>query len=221
MRLRAALFALAFFATFQVRADTFRWSFNVSCYLCGPFVNQQGMPVNTGGVPATLFIAAGGTLTTTDTPVNGALTITGITGARTANWYMGQYLLPSETDTITGLIPPDPSNPLGLTTATDNLLYPKGNPFIDHSGFAFTMNCIYCGDYGPSGIVQITGQSPGVYSELGATGVYSGPTSFTLTPAPATPEPSTFVLFGIAGFVAVLCRFTRKMCALKWGMAKA
>lgn len=147
MRLRTTFLTLAFcFATVSVRADTFDWSFTVACNLCGPFVNQQGMPVDNGGSAATLFIDAGGTLTTTDTPVNGALTITGITGMRTTNWYMGQYLYPSETDTITGLIPPDPTNPLGLTTANDNLLYPNGNPVVDSSGFAFTMNCGNCGE---------------------------------------------------------------------------
>ena len=210
MRLRATFLALAFcFMTVQVRADSFLWSFNVTCYNCGPFVNQQGMPVNDGGEAATLFIDAGGTLTTTDTPVNGALTITGITGSRTTDWYMGQYLNPPETDTITGLIPPDPSNPLGLATATDNLLYPNGNPLIDAEGFAFTLNCADCGDYGrsPSGVVQITGQGPGSYYESGFTGLRAEPNSFTLTRVAAIPEPSPLVLLGMAGFVAVLYRF--------------
>lgn len=173
--------------------------------------------MNNGGSPANLFVYAGGTLTTTDTPVNGALTITGITGTRTTNWYMGVYLHPAETDTITGLIPPDPSNPLGLTTPTDNLLYPNRNPVINGGGFAFTLNCQYCGDYGiaPAGIVQISGQGPGDYTELGSSGINVGTSLFTLTPAAATPEPAPFVFFGLAGFAAVLYRsgLRRKSCA--------
>ena len=205
MRLRSALLTLSFcFVSAQARADTFDWSFDVNCYLCGPFVNQQGVPVNNGGSPATLFVDAGGTLTTTDTPVNGALTITGITGSRTTNWYMGQYLHPPETDTITGLIPPDPSNPLQLTTPNDNLLYPNRNPLLDGGGFAFTLNCGNCGDYGFPGIVQISGQFPDSYTELGSTGLNAGTSLFTLVP---TPEPSTFFICGIAGLVAVLYRF--------------
>ncbi len=210
MRLRSAFLALAFcFVTAPVRADTFHWDFTQMCNLCGPFVNQQGMPVDTGGRPAQLFVQSGGTLTTTDTPVNGALTITGITGTRTTNWYMGNYLYPSETDSITGLIPADPTNPLVLTIAPDNLLYPNGNPVIDRSGFAFTLNCSDCGDYDGLGIVQIAGQFPDTYAELGMSGIGSGFTSFTLTPTAATPEPATFVLFGIAGFIAVFYRRRR------------
>ena len=214
MRLRAAFLALAFcFVAFPIRADTLGWSFTYTCESCGPYVNQQGMPVDTGGTQADLFVEAGGRLTTTDTPVNGALTITGITGTRTTNWYIG-YQYPAETNSITGLIPPDPTNPFGLTIAPDNLLYLHGNPIIDISGFAFTLDCSDCGDYGlqPPGIVQIAGQGPNAYSELGTTGYYSGDSSFGVGLVPATtPEPSTFVLFGMTGCATVFYRLRRAL----------
>ncbi len=161
MRLRAVFLAFAFcVGTVAVRADSFHWSFSVQCGHCGPFVNGAGMPVNFGGEAVTLFVQEGGVLTTTDVPVNGALTITGISGTRTTNWYAGYYLYPAETNSITGLIPADPTNPLGLTLPTDNLLYPNGNPLIDSHGFAFTLNCTYCGDYGPGGSFKSVGKVP-------------------------------------------------------------
>ncbi len=204
MRLRAAFLVVGFCAlSIPGYADTFDWSYSINCYLCGPFVNQQGMPVDTGGSPATLFNQAGGTMTTTNTAVNGALTITGITGTRTTNWYMGQYLHPPETDTITGLIPPDPTNPSGLTIATDNLLYPNGDPHLDYRGFAYTIACPTCAGGGIVGPIQITGQGPGSYAELGTNGLV-GQSSFTLT---AVPEPTTFAFLGIAGFALLLYRF--------------
>ena len=202
MSLRTAFIALAFcFVSAQLRANTFQWSFTDTCYACGPFVNQQGVPVNNGGVPANLFVDAGGTLTTTDTLVNGALTITGIKCARVTNCTIVGYLDPAITEPITGLIPPDPGYPLHLVTPNDNLLYPNQNSVLDSYGFAFT---VY---YGYSIADQIACPYPGSCIELGPLNLSGQNTSFTLTAAAATPEPSTFVLFGMAGFVAVLYRF--------------
>jgi hypothetical protein len=56
----------------QSRADTFDFSYSALVYLGGP----QGQ---------NLFTNASGVLTTTDTEVNGALTIIDISGSRTTN----------------------------------------------------------------------------------------------------------------------------------------
>jgi hypothetical protein len=63
-------------------------------------------------------IASAGILSTTDTLVGGAYTITGIQGTRNIS-------------DITGLLPP------GAFGANDNLLYPSG-PFVDAPGFSYT-----------------------------------------------------------------------------------
>lgn len=184
------------FLTFQARADTFTFSYSIQCGNCGPFI---------GNSPTELLTSASGVLTTTNTPVNGALTITGITGTRTSNWFGAPptYLNVPETDTITGLFPSDPSNPYQLEPFPDNLLFPNGNPVIDSTGFAYLLSCVNCQHYGD--YAQIASNGPKLYSEVGPSG-FIGVNSFTLTPVAATPEPSTFVLFGIGAFALFLCR---------------
>ena len=95
---RATVFVAAFgFLALQTRADTFDFSYSGSVY-------------NADSHGLTLYTYASGVLTTTDTEVNGALLITGITGSRTTNYYMGHILDTPESDTITGLFPPGAPN---------------------------------------------------------------------------------------------------------------
>lgn len=203
-----ALICLALLVAGCARPDSFDWSYNRTCSLCGPFVDAQGNPVNNGGTPATLFVQASGTFTTTDTPVNGALTILAVTGTRTTNWFMGTYLHPAETDTIGTLLPVDPSNPHGLVIPPDNLLYPNGPNYLDLYGVAFTMRCDFCGTYYPSGsIVQmVSGTSAASALELGTSGL-GGTGSFTLTPV---PEPATFVLLLLAAIPLAILSLQRR-----------
>ena len=202
-----ALICLTLLVASCAKPDTFDRSYNITCGLCGPFVDAQGNPVNTDGTPATLFVLASGTFTTTNVPVNGALTILAVTGTRTTNWFMGTYLHPAETDTIGTLLPIDPTNPYGLVIPPDNLLYPNGPNYLDTSGIAFTMICQGCGTYGFANIVQIASASATLVAELGFSGLQSAPASFTLTPV---PEPATFVLLLLVAIPPALVSLQRR-----------
>lgn len=167
----------------HARADTFDFSFSVICEHCGPFV---------GSVPANLTTDISGVFRTTNTEVNGALTIIGITGSRTTNWYLGNYLDPPVTSTITGLIPPDPTNPYGLVVVPDNLIYPNRNPYLDGKGFAYTLGCCNGPDVG-----QIVSDGPGNYVDLGPSSLNAANT-FTLTPVPEPTYSLAFFLIAAA-----------------------
>ena len=200
------ILCLALLVTGCIKADTFKWSYNSNCLLCGPFVDANGNPVNNGGTPATLFVLASGTFTTTNTPVNGALTILAVTGTRTTNWFMNTYLHPAETDKIGMLLPVDPTNPYNLAVPPDNLLYPNGPNFLDVNGVAFTMNCGACGTYGFANIVQLVSASVLGVSELGPTDVNGSPGYFTLT---LTPEPATLLLLLPPAILTIVVRLRR------------
>ena len=203
-----ALICLTLLVAGCAKPDTFDWSYNKFCFLCGPFVDAQGNPVNTDGTPATLFVQASGIFITTNAAANGALTILSVTGTRTTNWFMGTYLHPAETDTIGTLLPVDPTNPHGLVIPPDNLLYPNGPNYLDTSGIAFTMICQECGTYGAANIVQIASASATSVAELGPTGL-SAPGSFTLTPV---PEPATFVLLLLVAIPPIMVSLHRRRC---------
>ncbi|MDQ2840639.1 MAG: hypothetical protein M3Y72_06290 [Acidobacteriota bacterium] len=174
--------AIGFFAL-PACADTFDFSYSTTVYSAGP--NGQ-----------TLFTSASGILTTTNTEVNGAVLITGITGSRTTNFYMGQFFDPAETDQIVGLaVPQFP------VIQPDNLLYPNSSAYLDFNGFAYKLNCYYCGSY-EGGFVQAAGFG-GNYYELGPTALVGGTSTFTLTPI---PEPKPFAILAIAGLVAIVCK---------------
>ena len=182
---RATVFVAAFgFLALQTRADTFDFSYSGSVY-------------NADSHGLTLYTYASGVLTTTDTEVNGALLITGITGSRTTNYYMGHILDTPESNTITGLFPPGAPN-LNPGPPWDNLLYPNSSTLLDGQGFAYMLNCTQCGSNG-YGFVQVAGFN-GAYFELGSASLNSGDV-FTITPA---PEPKPFTTFTIVAFAAIL-----------------
>lgn len=189
--LRATFLVAVFgFFSLQVRADEFAFSYYKDVFLAGP--EKQ-----------TLFVSASGVLTTTNTEVDGALTITGITGTRTTNWFMGSYLNPPETDTITGVLPvgflPSPG--------PDNLLYPNNSSaYIDDLGFAYSLKCsAECGSLPGDDAWVVSGASPGSYTELGEFGLGGGGnrSGFTLV---AIPEPKSVALLVVAMFGVLLYR---------------
>lgn len=184
------LVAVVGFFSLQVRADEFAFTYYKDVFLAGP-------------AEQTLFVSASGVLTTTNTEISRALTITGITGTRTTNWFMGFFLSPPQTDTITALLP------VGLlpSPGTDNLLYPNSSSaYIDSQGFAYSLKCsAECGSLPGDEAWVVSGASPGSYTELGEFGLGGGGnrSGFILV---AIPEPKSVALLAVAMFGVLLYR---------------
>lgn len=181
VKLRLILFsALSFCTLFPVaaNADTFDLSF-----VFGDVNND-----------ATVTSAV---LTTTDTEVGGAYTITGITG--TYSLYLGGTLDVSRN--IAGLFVPDTSY------SADDLLYMNGGPYLDVAGLTFTLQG---GAYGGDdflGDVNIYYYNGAYYEPIEIT---TAPGTLTVTPASsAVPEPASFGFAAIAFAVFVFRRYRR------------
>ncbi len=128
-------------------------------------------------------------LTTTDTPVGGAYTITGITGSY--DFYIGGALDVSRS--IAGLFIPDTSY------SADDLLYLNGGPYLDISGLTFTLAGGKYGGDDFDGHVNIyySSENKGYYEPIEIT---SNPGTLTVSPASsAVPEPASFGLAALAG----------------------
>jgi hypothetical protein len=161
--LRSALLLLCALVPLAAHADTFDFNF-------------QRVDTNGNGTTAT------GTLTTTGTPGDGIQTITGING--TYNLFLGNSLLFSEA--ITGV--PQPDNAYGA----DDLLYLNGGPYLDDTGFTFTVNG---GGDDFAGDVNIAYFNGAYYEPIEIT---TAPGTFTVSPVSSTPEPPSLVLLGCA-----------------------
>jgi hypothetical protein len=127
---------------------------------------------------------ASGVLTTSDTPVGNAYTITGISGTRTFN---------GVTNTITGLLAPDSFG------GNDNLLRVEA-PWLTGLGVSFTLD----GDNNGRGENRVNvffDGSPFAHRHTEFNGVV-GWGSFAVTPV---PEPSTELLavIGLAALIGV------------------
>jgi hypothetical protein len=118
-------------------------------------------------------------LTTSDTLVNGAYAVTGITG--TWKFVFGST---SPTRTITGLLSSDTAYGAG------DLLYPLA-PYLDSSGITYTLAGGYSGDdfYGDVNLTYFNGG----YHEP-TEGLDAG--TLTITPATDVPEPGSLALLG-------------------------
>ena len=137
-----------------------------------------------------LYVTASGTLTTADTPTNGAYAITGITGSRSFV-FGGQ----TTTQAITGLLSPD------TAYLADNELFTQA-PYLDSSGFTYTL----AGGFGGDDFAGDVNVSYYDGSSFGGSAGYIEPIegfltgTFTLTPeAPGTavPEPASLALLGV------------------------
>jgi hypothetical protein len=126
------------------------------------------------------YVTASGVLTTSDTLINGAYAITGITGSRSFTFDgFGTTI-----QAITGLLSPD------YAYGADNLLYPSA-PYLDSSGITYTLAGGYGGD-DFSGDVNLA-YFNGAYQEP-LEGF--GGASLTVTPATNVPEPGSLALLG-------------------------
>ncbi len=160
----------------RANADTFSFSYQLG---------DQNIGVITSGI-----------LTTTDSPVNGAYTITGIMGSRTVI-FEG---VAEAAQTITRLLQPDTSY------GANDLLYIDA-PYLDDSGFTYTLQSGSRGD-DFSGDVNFA-YFNGAYQEP-IEGLAPGG-NFTLTAMSDTPEPASFGLMAGAvlaamGFYAIRLR---------------
>ena len=138
-------------------------------------------------------IFASGVLTTADTQVNGAYSITGITGSRTVTFGSSQL-----TQTITGLLYPD------TAYGAKNLLY-VDSPYLDDSGFTYTLEGGFGGD-DFQGDVNFAYFNGAYYEPIEGPGAGS----LTLTPASAVPEPTSWGLLAGGGLAILgLYRYRR------------
>jgi hypothetical protein len=126
------------------------------------------------------FVTASGVLTTSDTLINGAYAITGITGSRSVA--VDGY--GTTTQAITGLLSPD------TAYGADNLLYTSA-PYFDSSGITYTLAGGYGGD-DFSGDVNFAYFNGAYHEPLEGFGAGT----LTITPATSVPEPGSLALLG-------------------------
>lgn len=159
----------------QAKADVFDFSYTLP-----------------SGFDPLTYVTASGTLTTTDTLVHGAYTITGITGSRTlALDGVGNF-----TQKITGILNPD------TAYGADNLLYPS-SPYIDSSGFTYTLAGGIGGDDFSGDVNLEYFANSGLYSEP-LEGFEPG--KLTIQAVDSVPEPASLSLFGMALLALVAAR---------------
>jgi hypothetical protein len=118
----------------------------------------------------------------------------------------GVYLITSVTGTTNGqtianLLPPGtyPTS-FGVSGENDNDLYLNGAAFVDFAGISYVLadgTDVNLASEGSSEYAEIAGPNPTAVEALDF---------FTVTPAAATPEPSSFVLLGsgLLGVVGLL-----------------
>ena len=133
--------------------------------------------VSSGDVTST------GVLTTTAL-TDGAYTIIGITGSRTANGI---------TESIAGILP------VNGFSGNDNLLFPN-SPFLDGNGFSFYLTGAG-GDDGKGDVNVYYDSMVGSYSESSSKVKFG---SFSITPESAVPEPMppTFAVIALFGAIS-------------------
>ena len=171
-----------------------------ACGLCADRANANTFSFSYQLGNENFGVSASGTLTTTDTPINGAYTITGITGSRTVS-FEGT---PDATQAITGLLQPD------TAYGSTDLLYTDA-PYLDDSGFTYTLQSGSVGD-DFNGDVNFS-YFNGAYQEPIEGLAHSG--SFTLTSASDTPEPASFGLLASAVLAALGFCITRRRTATR------
>ncbi len=177
MKLKTILpFALSFCTLFPVAANAGTFDFS---FVFGDVTNV-----------ATVTSAV---LTTTDTPVGGAYTITGITGSY--DFYIAGTVNVSRQ--IAGLLIPDTSY------SADDLLYLNGGPHLDVSGLTFTLaGGAYGGDDFLGDVnIYYDSYNKGYYEPIE---IATGPGTLTVTPASSSaPEPASFSLAALAGLTVL------------------
>ena len=166
--LAATLLAAATFGSMAASAGTFNFSYTIPSF-----------------DPLT-YVTASGVLTTSDTLVNGAYAVTGITGSR--SFAVDGY--GTTTQAITGLLSPDTAYGAG------DLLYASA-PYFDSSGITYTLAGGYGGD-DFSGDVNFAYYNGSYKEPLEG----FGPARLTITPATSVPEPGSLALLG-TGLIAL------------------